>query len=144
MVELREIVTAADRERVLGLRLGPGQERYLNSIEDIFLEADEEQRAMPRSWAVHDATTGQSTRSTRGRGYGAATIDALVRYSLDAPVRTSSTRAAATEKGRRDPSTCGMASRTRDASWTARTCWRSTCVDSPGSRPVYGAFPPSR
>jgi hypothetical protein len=44
---------------VLGLRRGPGQEAYLNSMEDIFLEAEEEARAMPRQWAVHDAESGR-------------------------------------------------------------------------------------
>ena len=29
------------------LRRGPGQDQYLNSMEEIFAEAGEEQRAMP-------------------------------------------------------------------------------------------------
>ena len=40
------------------LRRGPGQDRYLNSMAEIFAEAEDEQRAMPRPWAVHDAGTG--------------------------------------------------------------------------------------
>ena len=43
-VELREILTQGDRRAVLGLRRGPGQEAYLDSMEDIFLEAEEEAR----------------------------------------------------------------------------------------------------
>jgi diamine N-acetyltransferase len=57
-VRLRGIVSSADRAAVMGLRRGPGQESYLGSMEEIFAEADEEQRAMPRPWAVHDAETG--------------------------------------------------------------------------------------
>jgi diamine N-acetyltransferase len=59
LVELREILTEGDRRAVLGLRRGPGQDAYLNSMEDIFLEAEEEARAMPRQWAVHDAGSGR-------------------------------------------------------------------------------------
>lgn len=57
-VRLRDIVSPADRSADLGLRLGPGQDQYLDSMEDIFAEADEEQRAMPHPCAVHDAETG--------------------------------------------------------------------------------------
>jgi diamine N-acetyltransferase len=113
-VELREIVTEADREAVLGLRRGPGQDRYLNSMEDIFLEAEEEARAMPHPWAVHDAENGRLVgfamisdnipqpidddlvgpyflwkllveSAVQGQGYGAATIDAVVDYLRGRP-----------------------------------------------------------
>jgi hypothetical protein len=57
-VRLRDIVNSADRAAVMGLRRGPGQDQYLNSMEEIFAEASEEQRAMPHPWAVHDAGTG--------------------------------------------------------------------------------------
>jgi RimJ/RimL family protein N-acetyltransferase len=40
------------------LRRGPGQDQYLNSTEEIFADAGEEQRAMPYPWAVHDAEAG--------------------------------------------------------------------------------------
>ena len=46
----------------MGLRRGPGQERYLNAMEDIFEEAEEDGAAMPRQWAVHDAATGRDGR----------------------------------------------------------------------------------
>jgi hypothetical protein len=51
-VRLRDIVSPGDRAAVMGLRRGPGQDQYLNSIEEIFAEADEEQRAMPHPWAT--------------------------------------------------------------------------------------------
>ena len=46
-VRLRDIVSSGDRAAVMGLRRGPGQDQYLNSMEEIFAEAGEEQRAMP-------------------------------------------------------------------------------------------------
>ena len=108
-VQLREVESVQDRESVMGLRLGPGQDRYLDTMAEIFAEADEEQRAMPRPWAVHDAETGSLVgfvmisdnipqpmdpdlvgpyylwklfidHPSQGRGYGAATLDALVGY----------------------------------------------------------------
>jgi len=108
-VRLREVVSTEDRASVMGLRLGPGQERYLDSMADIFAEADAEQRAVPRQWAVHDTEAGSLIgfmmisdnipqpmdedlvgpyylwkllidERFQGRGYGAATLDALVGY----------------------------------------------------------------
>ena len=108
-VELRDIVTEADREAVLGLRRAPGQERYLGSMASHFEDADDEPRARPHPWAVHDATTGEIVgfamisdgipepidddlvgpyylwrllidERFQGRGYGQATLDAVVRY----------------------------------------------------------------
>jgi diamine N-acetyltransferase len=113
-VQLRDIVTAEDRATVMGLRLAPGQDQYLNSMEEIFEEADREQRAMPHPWAVHDAGTGALVgfamisdnipqpmdddlvgpyclwkllidAPLQGRGYGAATIDAVVDYLSTRP-----------------------------------------------------------
>jgi hypothetical protein len=49
-VQLRDIVSSPDRAAVMGLRRGPGQGRYLDSMEEIFAQADQEQRAMPRPW----------------------------------------------------------------------------------------------
>jgi diamine N-acetyltransferase len=108
-VRLRDVVTLGDRAAVVGLRLAPGQDAYLNSMEEIFEEADRERRAMPHPWAVHDARTGAVVgfamisdnipepmdddlvgpyflwkllvdEAFQGRGYGAATIDAVVEY----------------------------------------------------------------
>jgi len=108
-VRLREVVSTEDRASVMGLRRGPGQERYLDSMADIFAEADAEQRAVPRQWAMYDTEAGSLIgfmmisdnipqpmdedlvgpyylwkllidERFQGRGYGAATLDALVGY----------------------------------------------------------------
>ena len=113
-VRLRDIVTPEDRASVLGLRLGPGQDVYLNPIDEIFEEADREQRAMPRMWAVHDAAGGELVGFTmisdgipepidddlvgpyflwkllidsgaQRRGYGTAAIRAVVDYLATRP-----------------------------------------------------------
>jgi diamine N-acetyltransferase len=113
-VRLRDVVTPADRAAVIGLRLGPGQDAYLDSMAEIFDEADSEPRAMPHPWAVHDAATGALVgfamisddipqpmdddlvgpyflwkllidEPCQGRGYGAATIDAVVEYLSSRP-----------------------------------------------------------
>jgi diamine N-acetyltransferase len=98
----------------VGLRRGPGQDRYLNSMEEIFAEAEQEQRAMHRPWAVRDAQTGALVgfamisdnipqpidddlvgpyylwkllidhRCQHG-GYGAATLDAVAGYLRTRP-----------------------------------------------------------
>ncbi len=113
-VVLRELATEADRDAARALRLGPGQDRYLNDVDDILLEAEEEARAMPHPWTVHDAATGRLVgfamisdgipepmdedlvgpyylwkllvdASCQGQGYGAATLDAVVAYLRDRP-----------------------------------------------------------
>ncbi|HYK27941.1 MAG TPA: GNAT family N-acetyltransferase [Streptosporangiaceae bacterium] len=113
-VRLRDILTSGDRAAVMGLRRGPGQDQYLNSMGEIFAEADEEQRAMPHPWAVLDIQTGQLVgfvmisdnvpqpmdddlvgpyylwkllidERFQGRGYGAATLDAVVEYVRTRP-----------------------------------------------------------
>ena len=141
-VELREILTQGDRRAVLGLRRGPGQEAYLDSMEDIFLEAEEEARAMPRQWAVHAGDSGRLVGFTmisdgipepidadlvgpyflwkllidveeQNNGYGAATIDASwPTCGLD-PAPTRCSRAAPTGQARPAASTSATASRTR-------------------------------
>ena len=58
-VELRDIVTDADRSAVLTLQRKPGQERYLGSMESHFEDAIEDARAHPRMWSIHDASTGE-------------------------------------------------------------------------------------
>jgi diamine N-acetyltransferase len=113
-VQLRGIENSADRAAVMGLRRGPGQDQYLGSMEDIFAEADEEQRAMPRAWAVHEAQTGALVgfamisdnipepmdedligpyylwkllidHRFQRRGYGKATLDAIAGYLATRP-----------------------------------------------------------
>ena len=113
-VRLRDILTVEDRATVVGLRRAPGQDDYLNSMPEIFDEADEEQRAMPHPWAIHDAATDAVVgfamisdnipqpmdddlvgpyflwkllidEAFQRRGYGAATIDAVVQYLRTRP-----------------------------------------------------------
>jgi diamine N-acetyltransferase len=108
-VNLRDIVHPEDRALVMYLRRGPGQDQYLNSMEGIFAEADKEQRAMPHPWMVQDAGTGSLVgfvmisdniphpidedligpyylwkllidKPFQGRGFGTATLDAVVGY----------------------------------------------------------------
>ena len=54
-VELRDIVTEDDDEAVMGLRRGPGQERYLGRMRSHFEDAVSGAKACPRMWSVHDA-----------------------------------------------------------------------------------------
>jgi diamine N-acetyltransferase len=113
-VELRELVTDADWDRVMGLRLGPGQDDYINPIHEIRLEAAEEARAMPRAWAVHDREGGELVGfvmisdnipqpmdedlvgpyflwkllidvARQRAGYGSATLDAVIAYVRTRP-----------------------------------------------------------
>ena len=116
-VVLRDILTDADREAVLGLRRKPGQERYLGSMASHFEDAIEDALACPRMWSVHDADDGTLVgfamisdnipqdvldadpdivgpyylwrllidEAFQGRGYGRATIDAVVDYVRSRP-----------------------------------------------------------
>jgi diamine N-acetyltransferase len=108
-VVLRDIVTEEDRAAVMGLRRGSGQDAYVSSMQESFAEADAEPRAVPHPWAVHDADTGALVgfamisdnvpepidddlvgpyflwkllidEPVQRRGYGAATLDAVVEY----------------------------------------------------------------
>jgi diamine N-acetyltransferase len=58
-VQLRDIVTEDDVEAVMGLRRGPGQDRYLGSMVSHFEDAIEDAVARPRKWSVHDRDTGR-------------------------------------------------------------------------------------
>jgi diamine N-acetyltransferase len=116
-VRLRDIVTEDDVEAVMGLRRGPGQDRYLGRMISHFEDAISDAVACPRMWSVHDAETGQLVgfamigdgipqevldadddivgpyylwrllidHRFQGRGYGAATIDAVVQYVRTRP-----------------------------------------------------------
>jgi GNAT superfamily N-acetyltransferase len=97
-IRLRDIVTAEDRAAVMGLRLGPGQDQYLNSMREIYL-----------LWKLLIDAPAQ------GRGYGAATIDAVVDYLRTRRAPTCSTRAVRTARARPAGSICGTASPTRAA-----------------------------
>lgn len=53
-VQLRDIVTEADRAAALALRVAPGQERFVASVEESFLDAERYPEALARYWAAHD------------------------------------------------------------------------------------------
>ena len=116
-VGLRDLVTEDDVGAVMGLRRGPGQERYLGSMIGHFEDAISDAKACPRMWSVDDAESGQLVgfvmisdgipaetlaadddivgpyflwrllvdHRFQGRGYGAETIDAVVRYLRTRP-----------------------------------------------------------
>jgi diamine N-acetyltransferase len=114
-IELRDIATEADKAAVLRLRRGPGQERYLGSMESHFEDAVADARACPRMWSVHDGdqlvgfvmiSDGIPAErlaadddivgpyflwrllideSFQGQGYGRAAIDAVVDYLRTRP-----------------------------------------------------------
>jgi diamine N-acetyltransferase len=116
-VQLHDIVTEDDEEAVMGLRRGPGQERYLGRMISHFEDAIADAKACPRMWSVHDAETGVLVgfvmisdnipadtlaadddivgpyflwrllidKHHQGRGYGRATIDAVVDYIRTRP-----------------------------------------------------------
>lgn len=118
VVELRDIVTDADMAAALELRRGPGQERYLGSMASHFEDAVEDAIACPRYWSVHDGdqlvgfvmiSDGIPAETLaaddtivgpyflwrllvderfQGRGYGRATIDAVIRYLRTKPDAT--------------------------------------------------------
>jgi len=115
LVELRDIETEADRAAVMGLERGPGQERHLGSMASHFDDAQADARACPRMWSVHDGdllvgfvmiSDGIPAERLaadndlvgpyflwrllidarfQGRGYGAATVDAVVAYLRTRP-----------------------------------------------------------
>ena len=53
-VQLLDIVTDADRAAVLGLRLKPGQDRFVASVEESLEEAVVDTRGCPRMWSAYD------------------------------------------------------------------------------------------
>lgn len=56
-VELRDIVTEADRAAALALRVAPGQERFVASVEESFLDAERYPEAKARFWSAYDGDT---------------------------------------------------------------------------------------
>ena len=52
-VHLRDILTDADRVAALRVRQGPGQDRFVASVEESFADAVRDPRACPRYWTVH-------------------------------------------------------------------------------------------
>jgi diamine N-acetyltransferase len=55
-VELRDVVSEADRVAALAVRRGPGQERFVASVEASFADAIRDSRACPRFWTINDGT----------------------------------------------------------------------------------------
>jgi diamine N-acetyltransferase len=53
-IELRDIVTDADRAAALALRVAPGQEQFVASVEESFLDAVRYPEALARYWAAYD------------------------------------------------------------------------------------------
>ena len=114
-VELRDIATEADRAAALQLRTAPGQERFVSSVEQSFADAIEHPEACARYWAVYDGDeavgftmiSDNVPRETleadptlvgpyflwrlliderqQRRGYGTATLDAVVAYVRGRP-----------------------------------------------------------
>jgi diamine N-acetyltransferase len=114
-VELRDIVTEADRAAALALRVADGQEQFVASVERSLAEAIEYPEACARYWAAFDGETPvgfvmlsdnvpQETLDAdptlvgpyflwrlliderhQRRGYGTAALDALVAYLRGRP-----------------------------------------------------------
>jgi diamine N-acetyltransferase len=114
-LELRDIVTEADRSAALALRVGPGQEEYVASVEVSLDEAVQYPAAQARYWAAYDGDeiVGFVMLSDgipdevlaadptllgpyflwrlliderhQRRGYGTAAVDALVAYVRGRP-----------------------------------------------------------
>jgi diamine N-acetyltransferase len=114
-VELRDIVTEAERADALRLRTAPGQERFVASVEQSFGDAIEHPEALARYWTVYDGDEAvgfvmisdnipRETLDTdptlvgpyflwrlliderhQRRGYGTATLDAVVAYVRGRP-----------------------------------------------------------
>ncbi len=114
-VELRDIVTDADRAAALRLRTAPGQEQFVASVEQSFADALEHPEACARYWAVYDGDqavgfamiSDNIPRETldadatlvgpyflwrlliderhQRRGYGTATLDAVAAYVRSRP-----------------------------------------------------------
>jgi diamine N-acetyltransferase len=114
-IELRDIVTEADRNAALALQVAPGQDRFVASVEQSFADAVSYAHAKPRMWTVNDGATVVGfvmlsdgvepavvaadphmissyflwrlliDRRHQRHGYGSAALDALVRYVRGRP-----------------------------------------------------------
>ncbi len=114
-VQLRDIVTDADRAAALAIRRGPGQDQFVSSVEQSLVDAVTYPEACARFWTVNDgdnvvgfvmlsdgipAETLAADPTLVGpyflwrlliddrqqrRGYGTAALDALVSYVRDRP-----------------------------------------------------------
>jgi diamine N-acetyltransferase len=114
-ITLRDIVTDADRAAALTVELGPGQERFVDNVEESFREAITYLHAQPRSWTVNDGNSVVGfvmlsdgvepevyeadphmisryflmrlliDHRCQRQGYGTATLDAIVDYLRSRP-----------------------------------------------------------
>jgi diamine N-acetyltransferase len=114
-VDLRDIVTDADRAAALTVQAGPGQDQFVASVEQSFADAIEHPEACARYWTVHDGdrVVGFAMISDgipdetlvadptlvgpyylwrlliderhQRRGYGTATLDAVAAYVRSQP-----------------------------------------------------------
>jgi diamine N-acetyltransferase len=114
-VELRDIVTDADRAAALTLRTTPAQERFVATVAGSFEDAVTDTEACPRMWTIHadgsmvgflmisDDIPAERLASHpdwlgpyflwrlliderfQRRGYGTATLDALLTYLRGRP-----------------------------------------------------------
>lgn len=114
-VELRAIVTDADRAAALRVRGAPGQEQFVASVEQSFADAKRDRHARPRYWTINDGPeiVGFAMISDgipeeqlaadheligpyflwrllideqhQRRGYGTATLDAVAAYVRSRP-----------------------------------------------------------
>ena len=114
-VELRDIVSDADRASALALGVAPGQEDFVAGVEQSFRDAIDDARACPRMWSVvaGDRVVGfvmisdgipaerlasdddllgpyylwrlLIDRDQQRKGYGTATLDAVVAYLAGRP-----------------------------------------------------------
>ncbi len=115
IVELRDILTDEDRAAALALRTAAGQEKFVASVEQSFQDAASYPEACPRYWAVYDGgeivgfamiadnvprESLEEDHTLVGpyflwrlliderhqrRGYGTATLDAIVDYVRGRP-----------------------------------------------------------
>jgi len=114
-VELRDIATDDDREKAIALRVAPGQEQFVASVEQSFRDAVIDARARPRYWTVNhgdevvgfvmisDGIPAEELASepdligpyflwrlliderSQRRGFGTAALDAIVAYVRTRP-----------------------------------------------------------
>jgi diamine N-acetyltransferase len=114
-VELRPILTDAERAAALAVERAPGQEQFVASVQESFQDAIDDAHAEPRYWTVNDgdevvgfvmisdgipdervaADSGLVgpyylwrlliDRRHQRRGYGTATLDAVVSYLRGRP-----------------------------------------------------------
>ena len=63
-VELRDIVTDADRAAALALQVGPGQDEFVASVETSLAEAVLYPEACARYWAIFDPDRGEAVGFT--------------------------------------------------------------------------------